>query len=234
MVAEIKEFHLTTPDFVISFGLGSAEPVKKWSRFKVTKSGDLYWTHAINIRRDIDRTDTHTSIHKSGAIVSSRYQGSKKVRAHFGNGIGASFQEIKKPYKVLSGNERFEHGYLYHGLVTLTDNDKRQSIKKLLIPCLDENLVNSKLDYSFYLLPWVISEKVTEYVIKQNQAFEVEDSRSHLFIFCCGGISLAVSIKFTEGDGPIDNQCVIEADKDIHPLKRLFHEDTIIISDAAR
>ena len=231
MFAEIREFELTTLPFVVRFGLGSIKAVKRWSRFELTESCDLYWTYAIDIRPDIDKTNTHTSVHKSGKIVLSRYQNGKKVKSRAAGSIGASLQQITKPCEVRSGSEKLEPGYLYHGLVTLTEKDKGQGPGKVFVACLDEKLVDSRLLFSLDLLPWVSRGKVIEYVTKTNEKwpFNVDDPRSHLFIFHRGNVSAVVTMKFTEGDCPIDIQRVLEADKHTHSLKRLFVEDTHLV-----
>jgi hypothetical protein len=236
MLAEIREFELTALPFVVRFGLGSAKVAKRWSRFELRASGDLYWTHAFDIRRDIEGTNKHISVHKSGKIVSSLYQEGKKIKSGSTSSIGVSFRQITKPCEVISGSEKLEPGYLYHGLVTLTDKEKGQGPGKVFVACLDEQLVDSKLHFSFDLLPWVSSGKVIEYMTKQNEnrPFDENDPRSHLFIFHWGNVSAVVTMKFTEGDGPIDIQRVLEADKHIHPLKRLFFGDTLTLSESAQ
>ena len=80
MKAEIREFNLTHLPFTVRFGLGSTEAVKRWARFELTKKGELLWTDAMDIRRDVDTTDKHITVHKSGRIVSSIYQGKNQGR----------------------------------------------------------------------------------------------------------------------------------------------------------
>lgn len=234
MPAEVREFRLTTSSFVVRFGLGSTEAVKRWARFELKRSGDLIWTQACDIRRDIDSTNTHISVHKSGEVHSSRYQGERKVHSHAVGNMGASFWQITKPYQVISGSELFEPGFLYYGLGTLTDNQRRQAPDRVFVACLDPQLVNSRLHYSFDLQPWVDKEKVIEYLIEQNRPFALNDPRSHLFTFCWRHVSAVVTMKFTEGDGPIDIQQVRGAGEDIHPLKRFFFEETLALSESAR
>lgn len=51
-------------------------------------------------------------------------------------------------------------------------------------------------------------------------------------IFQWENVSVVVNMKFTEGDDPIDIQEVIESDKNIHGLKRLFISETLTISES--
>lgn len=99
---------------------------------------------------------------------------------------------------------------------------------------LNNRLINSRLHFPFDVLPWTCGENVTEYVTKENRFFDMQDPRSHAFIFCLDSVSAVVTMKFSEGDGPIDIEQVREVDRDIRPVKRLFHKDTLTLSDLAK
>lgn len=219
--AEIKEFNVTIPRLIVRFGLGSTEAVKRWARFEI-KNDELLWTSSMDIRRDADTTNSHISVHKSGQVVSSRYQKGKKIASHSRGSIGGSLGQIAEPYQVVSGHELFEPGYLYYGLVTRRDKEKGKAHSNVFVPCLDNKLVNSRLHFSFDLLPWANSEKVIEYATRQSPPFCTDDRRSHMYIFYWGKVPVVVTMKFTDGDGPLDIQRVCEADKYIHSLKRLY------------
>ena len=226
MEAEIREFNVTTLPFVVRFGLGSTEAVKRWARFEIRKNEELLWTYASYIRKDIDSTNKHISVHKSGKIVSSIYQGKgqeqKKNPSHIVGDIGGSLRQIKKPYQVTSGIELLEPGFLYYGLDTFTDKQTRQATGEFLIPCLDNRLVNSKLHYSLDLMPWIGSDQVIAYVSSQGRPFDMNDPRSHMFTFRCKEVAIVITMRSTEGNGPLDIQQVHVADKHKHPLKRLM------------
>lgn len=232
MEAEIKSFDIKALPYRVRFGLGSTEPIKRWARFEIRHSGDLYWTRGIDVRKDFDSSNIHTSIHKSGEIFSSRYYGKgEQKRKYYSCKVGEinnPFRGVIHPYQVVSANELFEPGYLYYGLPTLTEKDKNRCIA-----CLDELLVNSRLYSSITLLPWINEEEITTYLMtKQGQVFIENDSRCHLFIFYWERVSIAVIMRFTDGDSPIDIQKVVEADKNIKPLKRLFHHETLRLSES--
>ncbi|MBT9148969.1 MAG: hypothetical protein AAGB97_02670 [Dehalococcoidia bacterium] len=132
-------------------------------------------------------------------------------------------------------NELLEPGYLYSGLPTLTDADKKTDIHNNFVACLDGRLVNSKLYYSLDLAPWAGEDKIAEYLTtKQNRLFDEDDPRCHVFIFCWGDVSVVVTMRFRDGEGPIDIQRIAEADEHTHPLKRLFHHETLELSENTR
>ena len=238
MGAEIREFNVTTLPFVVRFGLGSTEAVKRWARFEIRENEELLWTNAGDVRRDIDKTNRHISVYKSGKIVSSIYQGKgqeqKKIHSYIVGDIGGSLRQIKKPHQVTSGIELLEPGFPYYGLDTFTDKQIRQATGEILIPCLDNRLVNSKLHDSLDLVPWVGSEQVIAYVSSQGRPFDMNDSRSHMSTFRCGQATIVITMRFTEGDGPLDIQQVTEADKNKHPLKRLIHVERLTLSESTR
>lgn len=221
-LAEIKEFTLAKLPVVVRFGLGSAEAVKRWSRFKISKTGDLYWVSALYIRPDVDKMNEHISIHGDGHIITSLYQNGQKIASLPHGNLGCSLTKITKPYHVTSGNEFFEPGYLYYGLIPVHDNEKRETSNRFFVACLDEELVNSRLHYSFDLLPWTKCEQVIDYATKLKTSFNLDDQRSHVYIFYYGEASIVVTMKFTEGDAPIDVQKVREADQRPQSLKRLY------------
>jgi len=232
METEIRSFDIKKLPYTVRFGLGSTEPIKRWGRFELGKSGDLYWTRAIDVRKDCDSTNTHTSIHESGEVHLSRYMGKgekqKKVYSGKAADIGSTLKDITGPHQVECGNELLEPGYVYYGLPTLTQKDKKIDAQNTFVACLDEYLINSRLFYSFDLLPWTDIDKLTTYLTtKQNQSFTKDNPRCHVFTFRWGNVSAVVSIKFTGGDNPIDLQKVAEAEKNAHPLKRLFHHETL-------
>lgn len=226
MKAEIREFNLTHLPFTIRFGLGSTEAIKRWARFKITKKDELFWIDAMDIRRDVDSTDTHISVHKNGKIVSSIYQGKsqerRKIYSHRVGDIGNAFRQIIEPHQVTSGNYHLQPSFLYCGLETLTDEQIREASGEIFVPCLDNRLVNSKLYYSLDLLPWVANEQVIAYASIHGRPFDINDPRSHMFIFRYGQAAIVITMRFNEGDEPIDIKQVTEADKDRHPLKRLL------------
>lgn len=221
-LAEIREFTLAKLPVAVRFGLGSAEAVKRWSRFTIRKNGDLYWVSALYIRPDVDKINKHLSIHKDGRIFTSLHQNGQRIASSPHGNLGCSLTKIAKPYHVTSGEEFFEPGYLYYGLISVCDNVKRETPNRFFIACLDENLVNSRLRYSFDLLPLTKCEQVINYVTKLKTSFNLDDQRSHVYIFYYGEASIAVTMKFTEGDEPIDIEKVRESDQRPQSLKRLY------------
>jgi hypothetical protein len=239
MEAEISSFDIKKLPYTARFGIGSTKPIKRWARFTLMESGDLYWTRAIYVRKDCDSTNIHISVHHSGEIYSSRYVGSgdelKKVHSRKVGDIGGPFRGITGRHQVENGNELLEPGYLYHGLPTLTDKTQKADTQNKFVACLDEQLVNARLYYSLDLAPWTGEDKTTVYLMTgRNQLFAENDPRCHAFIFHRGNVSAVVAMKFTEGDCPIDIQLVLEADKHPHPLKRLFVEDTLTLSESTQ
>lgn len=236
MTAEIRPFSITKLPYTARFGLGSAEPVKRWSRFVLTEGGELYWTSAIYLRKDVDASNIHFSVHQSGEIFSSRYVGrgvkQGKVHSQKVSNMYVPFRKITRPQRVVSGEELLEPGYLYIGLRTLTEEDKRADIQNDFVACLDELLVNSRLRSSLDLVPCTSREEVIEYLSQQNQFFDINDPRCHVFIFCWESVSAVVTMRFTAGDRPIDIKQVTEAAKNRHPLKRLPFEETLSLSES--
>ncbi len=237
MEAEIRSFDIKKLPYTARFGLGSTEPIKRWARFTLMESGDLYWTRAIHVRKDVDGTNMHISVHHSGEIYSSRYVGSgdehKKVHSRKVGNIGGPFRGITVPHQMESGNELLEPGYLYHGLPTLTDKAKKADTQNKFVACLDERLVNSRLYYSLDLVSWTGEDEITAYLMTgRNQFFAENDPRCHAFIFCWERVSIVVIMRFTDGDSPIDIQKVTEAGQNAHPLKRFFHHETLNLSES--
>lgn len=222
---EIREFKLTPP-VVVRFGLGSTVAVKQWARFELRPTNDLYWTDAINIRKDVDKINTHVSLHRSGEIVSSRYANGEKVSSHH---VGKIDARMGQAVELRRGQELLEPGYLYYGLKTL--GWQKVTPHAILVECLDGKLVNSRLYYSLDIFPKVGNEKVAEYAARLSQPFCTGDQRNHLYIFFWGKMALAVSMRFTEGDQPIDVQRVREADSHPHTLKRLYFEENLQLSE---
>lgn len=239
MAAEIRKFNITKLPYTVRLGLGSTEPVKRWARFVLLESGDLYWTPAIHLRKDIDNSNIHTSVHDSGKIWSSRYIGSgdeqEKICSRNAGNIGGSFQKIKRPHKVVHSEEYLEPSYLYSGLPTLTEGNKKTNSQNNFVSCLDERLVNSRLYSSLDLVPWTGEDEIIAYLMaKQNQVFDRNDPRCHVFIFCWESVSAVVTMRFTAGDGSIDIQKVVQADEHTHPLKRSFHHNVLSLSESTQ
>lgn len=237
MEAEIMSLDIKNLPYTARFGLGSTEPIKRWARFELKKTGDLYYILAIDLRKDEDSSWIHTSVHQSGEIHSSRYTGRGKEQKKYYSGkvgnIGDTFQNIADPYEVIHGEEHLESGYLYSGLPTLEKKHKKINDHNEFIPCLDELLVNSRLHSSLDLVPWTTKDEIKNYLIsKQNRIFDDKNPRCHVFIFRWGNVSAVVSMRFTDGDGPIDLQKVAEADKNTKPLKRFFHHEKLNLSES--
>lgn len=238
MEAEIRFFDINKLPYTVRFGLGSTEPIKRWARFEMNINGDLYWTDGIDVRKDVDSSWIHTSVHRTGEIHSSRYTGKGKKQKkviHSGQvtSIGSALKDITAPHQIASGNEHFEPGYLYSGLRTVTEKDEKTDSQNRFVACLDELLVNSRLYSSLSLVPWTDEAEIISYLMtKHNQAFTENDPRCHTFIFRLERVSIVVAMKFTGGDSPVDIQKVAEADKNAHPLKRLFHHETLGFSDS--
>jgi hypothetical protein len=237
MEAENRLFDIETLPYTVRFGLGSTEPMKRWARFEISKSGDLYLTRGIDVRKDVDSSNIHTTIHKSGKIFSSRYSGKGEQKRKYYScevgEIGGPFKDVTHPHQVVSGNELFEPGYLYYGLPTLTDKDKKTDTQNRFVACLDALLVNSRLYSSIAVVPWINEEEITAYLMtKQGQVFIENDPRCHVFIFCWEHVSIAVTMRFIDGNSPLDIQKVAEADKNAHPLKRLFHHEELALSES--
>ncbi len=238
MEAEIRSFDIKNLPFTVRFGLGSTEPIKKWARFEMSRDGELYWTRAIDVRKDVNSSNIHTTVHKSGEIHTSRYSGKgEEQKKHFYSGnignMGSPLTDITSPHQISSENELFEPGYLYYGLRTLTEKDKKTDTQNRFVACLDELLVNSRLYSSFTLVPWINEEKIVEYLMAEKSHIFVEnDLRCHLFTFRSGIVSITVTMKFTAGDSPLDIEKVFEADKNAKPLKRLFHHEALRLSES--
>lgn len=237
MQAEIRSFDIKKLPYTVRFGLGSIEPVKRWARFELRKSEDLYWTCAQDVRKDVDSSWIHITVHQSGEIHSSRYTGKgeeqKKVYQSEATDIGSTLKDITTPHQVVSGNELFEPGYLCYGLPTLTEKDKKTDSQNRFVACLDVLLVNSRLHYFLDLVPWISEDEIIAYLTtERNQFFAENDQRCHAFIFGWERVSIIVAMKFTDGDNPIDLQKVAEADKNAKPLKRLFHHVTLSFSES--
>ncbi len=235
MEAEIRLLDIKKLPYTARFGLGSTEPIKRWARFEISKSGDLYWTHGIDVRKDVDSSNIHMSIHASGKILASRYSGKgERKRKYYSSEvgeIGSPFKDITHSHQVESGNELLEPGYLYYGLPTLTEKNKKTDTQNRFVACLDELLVNSRLYFSIALVPWINEEEITAYLMtRQGQIFTENDTRCHIFIFCWERVSIVVAMRFTGGDSPIDIRKVVEADNNAKPLKRLFHHETLSLS----
>lgn len=231
-IAEVREFTLTKLPVAARFGLGSTEAIKRWSRFTVGKTGDLYWVNALYIRADIDKTNEHLSVHGSGQIMTSLYQGRQKIDSRPHGNLGCSLREITKPYHVTSGQEFLEPGYLYYGLVTLHGKDKVSTPDSIPITCLDDKIVNSRLHYSFDLLPWTKCEQVINYATQSKTPFNLDDQRSHIYIFYYEKASIVITMKFTEGNEPINIQKLHEADQHPQSLKRLLYHETLSLSES--
>ena len=148
--------------------------------------------------------------------------------------MASSFELAKEPCRVKNGNELFQPDHFYHNLVTIQNRDTKITLGSTFVECLDSRIINSRLHYSCEILPWTSIENVVEYVTTKNLYFNIEDPRSHLYIFCRGDVSVAVTMKFMEGDGAVDIQKVYEIDKHKRPLKRLFLEETLGISDSVK
>jgi hypothetical protein len=217
--------------------LGSIEPIKKWARFELRTSGDIYWTSSIDVRKDCDFSNIHTSVHKSGKIFSSRYLAQHgqmvKVKSNQVGDIGGSFSGITIPHQITYGQEYLEPGFLYSGLSTLSLKDKKIDAQHVFVPCLDNNLVESRLYFSLHLVPWVDIDAISTYFIATNNLVSAEDNyRYHLFIFRVKNVSIVVCMKFTGGCSPIDVQKVAETDKNIHPLKRIYVYEKLALSES--
>lgn len=236
MKADITPFDIKKLPYTARFGLGSTEPIKRWARFELRKSEDLYWFCAHNLRKDCDSTNAHISVHRTGEIYSSRYiiieREEVKIYSSLIGDIGGLFSGITEPYTITSNNENLEPGYLYSGLRKLIVKDRKTNTQNQFIPCLDDKLVNSKLYSCLDLVPWTEENEIANYLInKQDHVFEGNNPRCHVFIFRWGNVSAVVSMKFTNGDSPIDLQKVAEADRNAKPLKRLFHHETLSLSE---
>lgn len=237
MQAETKLLDIKKLPYTVRFGLGSTEPTKRWARFELNAKSDLYWTSAIDVRKDEDSSWIHTTVHQSGEIHSSRYTGKGKEQKKYYSGklgnIGDSLKDITSPQVISSENELLESGYLYYGLPTLKEKHKKIDIRNMFILCLDELLVDSRLYSAITLVPWIKEEEIIAYLVtKQCQSFTEDDPRCHVFIFCWESVSIVVTMRFTDGNSPIDIQKVAEADKNAHPLKRLFHHEELILSES--
>jgi hypothetical protein len=238
MQAEIRLFDIKKLPYTARFGLGSTEPIKRWATFTLEKTGDLYYILAIDLRKDKDSSWIHTSVHQSGEIRSSRYTGRGEEQKKYYSGkvgnIGDTFQNIANPYEVIHGEEYLEPGYLYSGLLTLEKKHKKINDHNEFIPCQDGLLANSRLHSSLDLVPWTGKDEIKHYLInKQNRIFDDKDPRCHVFIFRWGNVTAVVSMRFTDGNSPLDIQKVVEADKNAKPLKRLFHHEKINLSESA-
>jgi len=237
MEAEIRPFDIKNLPYTVRFGLGSTEPVKRWARFEISKNGELFWTRGIDVRKDVDSSNIHTIVHQSGEIHSSRYTGKgeeqKKVYQSEAKDIGSTLKDITIPHQVESGNELLEQGYLYHGLYTLAEKDKKTNTHNTFVTCLDKLLINSKLHYFIILVPWTDKAEIIAYLMtRQSHVFNEDDQRCHTFIFRWERVSIVVAMRFTDGDSLIDSQKVAEAEKNAHPLKRLFHHETLSLSES--
>ncbi len=237
MEAEIRSLDIKALPYTARFGLGSTEPIKKWARFEMGKSGDLYWTSAIHLRRDVDSSGIHISVHRSGEIRQSWYKGKGKERkkdySDIGGNIGKSFANISEPREIIHSAENLEPSYLYYGLPTLEDKQKRKNDQSNFIPCLDNRLINSKLHSSLDLVPWIKTADIINYLEKKrNGIFNIDDPRCHVYIFCWKRVSILVTMRFIDGDGPIDIEEVAKTDKNAHPLKRLPHHEELILSES--
>lgn len=226
MEAELKSFDITTLPYTVRFGLGSKEPIKRWARFTLEQTCDLYWTQAIYVRKDVDSSGIHTSIHKTGAIYSSRYMrsGEKQIKYYSKKvgDIGSPIQDISAPHLIIAGEEYLEPGYLYAGLPSIKERIQKRNEHNEFIPCLYDRLVSSHLHFSLDLVPWIDTGEIICYLTnKHSNKFDTNDHLCHTFIFHWYRVSVVVMIRFTGGYSPIDIQKVAEADKNIHPLKRL-------------
>ena len=237
MQAEIRLFEIKELPYTARFGLASTEPIKRWATFTLRKTGDLYYTSAIDLRKDEDSSWIHISVHQSGEIHSSRYTGRGEEQKKYYSGkagdIGNAFQNIADPYEVLHSEEYLEPGYLYSGLPTLEKKHREKNDHNEFVPCLDKLLVNSRLYSTLDLVPWIGEDEIKHYLIsKLNRIFDDKDPRCHVFIFRWGNVSAVVSMKFTNGDGSIDLRRVAEADRNAKPLKRLFHHEELNLSES--
>ncbi|MEE8414115.1 MAG: hypothetical protein V3R96_06145, partial [Dehalococcoidales bacterium] len=129
--------------------------------------------------------------------------------------------------EIIHGQELLEPDYFYHGLKTIEEGEKTT----LLIECLDDMLVKSRLYYSLAIFSRIQKEKIIEYYAGLSQPFCADDQRSHLYIFPCKKITLAVTMRFAEGDQPIDVHAVNEADRHPHKLKRMLLEENLHLSE---
>src|SRR3972149_2369662 len=140
MQAEIRSFDIKKLPYTARFGLGSIEPVKRWARFELRKSEDLYWTRAIHVRSDVDSSWIHVTVHQSGEIHSSWYTGKgeeqKKVYQSEATDIGSTLKDIKSPYQVECGSEHLVPSYVYYGLPPLTQKDKKIDAQNTFVACL--------------------------------------------------------------------------------------------------
>jgi len=237
MKADITPFDIKKLPYTARFGLGSTEPIKRWATFTLKKTGDLYYILAIDLRKDKNSSWIHTSVHQSGEIRSSRYTGrgeeQRKYYSSEAGNIGNTFQNIAGPYEVIHSEENLEPGYLYSGLRKLIEKDRKTNTQNQFISCLDDKLVNSKLYSHLDLVPWTEENEIANYLInKQDHVFEGNNPRCHVFIFRWGNVSAVVSMKFTNGDSPIDLQKVAETDRNAKPLKRLFHHEKLNLSES--
>ena len=183
--------------------LGSCEPLKKWCKLQFSPEGDVYLYHYHWNVSDEDKTAWHDSIHKkSGEIhtrIDRRVDG--KLETLY---LGKEHKLLDKSGKLTEirhGNTRLEEDYLYRWLPTLTEGDKRQRKGKTIIACLDNNLVNSTLVFSFMVILAPQSEQIEAAI---NSYLGGEESRTHAYVFHCVERSIIVCLGFSGGDKAID------------------------------
>jgi hypothetical protein len=191
--------------------LGSDRPTKVWAKVRFGKSGDLYWM--CDTVKDVDRTDEHMSLHRSGEVWSTVQGKRRKAMA-----IGST-----NPKEVQSGTERLEEGYLYHWLPTFQKAEAREEVAV----CLDLSIVGSTLKCTVDMLNGEDGEAIGNVIGKR---LNVNDPRSHALVFYHQGRTLILCLHFDGGTGPIEQSKVDEADSLVHQKKKLFAFDELHVS----
>lgn len=191
--------------------LGSDRPAKVWAKVRFGKDSDIYWMY--DTVKDVDRTDEHMSLHRSGEVWST-VQGRRRKAMPIDS---SNLREVQ------SGTARLEEGDLYHWLPTFQKGGPKEEI----VVCLDSDIVGSTVRFTVDLLNGEDSKAIDNVIDKR---LDVNDPRSHALVFHHQGRTLIVCLHFDGGMGPIEPSKVLEADSSGNEKKKLFVFDRLTIS----
>jgi hypothetical protein len=200
--------------------LGSNRPVRAFTKLKFQRKGDILWVEDLLSYEG--GADEHVSFHRSGHISSTSINRSDRYFK----------PRLQQPTDALvmqftSGWVRLSEDYFYGGLAKLKASKK----EPLLVECLDATIIGAFMKYSIDLI-----NGRDEALIQSSIGLRVASNnpRQHVLVFEHQRRTLLLCLEFNDGDGPVDEDKLREADQRNLAHMKVCLQDKVAISDTVR
>lgn len=200
--------------------LGSNRPVRAFTKLKFQRKGDILWVEDLLSYEG--GADEHVSFHQSGHIS----------RTSINRSDGYFKPRLQPPTdapvtQFTSGWVRLSEEYFYGGLAEL----KVPKGGRIFVECLDATIIGSLMKYSIDLI-----NGRSEALIQSSIGLRVASNnpRQHVLVFEHQRRTLLLCVEFNDGDGPVDEDKLREADQRNVAHMKVCLEDKVAISDTVR